>query len=94
MPRGRKRQRKEDSSDADHLPNVGDAFTPSTGPALAAPVPSQWEVTPWDQHAGILRMARFDYSSEGLLRSGTDGSVSLQGFLITCPFRESNVPAE
>ncbi|GJP35652.1 hypothetical protein CLOM_g20170 [Closterium sp. NIES-68] len=48
-------------------------------------VKSDWEVAPWDQHAGLLKMARFDYRREELLRSGNGGGI--QGFLITCAFR-------
>ncbi|CAI5988049.1 unnamed protein product [Closterium sp. NIES-64] len=48
-------------------------------------VKSDWEVAPWDRHAGVLKMARFDYRREELLRSGNGGGI--QGFLITCAFR-------
>lgn len=60
------------------------AREPPTEPPAAAPAPaaaaSDRPLQPWEQHAAVINLPRYDYRASGslLLRSHS-------GFLITCP---------
>jgi hypothetical protein len=59
---------------------------PETEPVAPAASGSQ-ELQPWEQHAAVIYLPRYDYRASGslLLRSHS-------GFLITCPISASPVP--